>query len=73
MVYTCGDAKESHGVRVVLGPHVRESDTVRYVDNQMIMVMIQGKKVDLVIAQIYRPHSGLARLYCMAVKLGLSH
>ena len=47
---------------LVLGPHVKDKVmiSVRYVDNRMIMVRIQGIKVDLLIAQIYMPQSGLA-------------
>ena len=56
-----GDAKGSHDVGVVLGPRVRDTViSVRYVDNGVIVVRLQGKKVYLVIVQIYMPHSGLA-------------
>ena len=39
MFYSSDDAKVSQGFGVVLGPHVRDKViSVRYVDNQMIMV-----------------------------------
>ena len=61
MFYSSGDAKGSHGVRAVLGSCVRDKlISGHYVDNRMIIMRIQGGKVDLVIAQIYMPHSGLA-------------
>ena len=61
MFYSSGDAKGSHGVRVASGSCVREKlISVHYVDNRMIIMRIQGEKVDLVKAQIYMPHSGLA-------------
>ena len=61
MFYSSGDAKGSHGARVVLGLRVRNKViSMRYVDNQMIVVRLQGGKVDLVIVQIYMSHSGLA-------------
>ena len=54
MFYSSGDVKGSHGVRVVLGPRVRgEVISVHYMDNRMMVVMLQGEKVDLVIVQIY--------------------
>ena len=34
--------------------------SVRYVDNWLIMVRIQGQKVDFAIAKIYMSHSGVA-------------
>ena len=42
-------------------PHARDKViSVRYVDNRMMVVMLQGKKVNLVIVQIYMPHNGVA-------------
>ena len=61
MFYSSGDAKGSHGIRVVLGPRARDKViSVRYVNNQVMVMRLQGKKVDLVIVQIYMPHSGVA-------------
>ena len=47
--YSSGDAKGSHDVGVVvLGPRVRDKViSVRYVDNQMMMARLQGKKSSL--------------------------
>ena len=57
MFYSNGDAKGSHGVGVVLRPRARDQAiSVRYVDNRMMVVRLQGKKVYLVIEQIYMPH-----------------
>ena len=45
MFYSSGDAKGSHCVRVALGPRVRDKViSVRYVDNRMLIVRIQGEK-----------------------------
>ena len=53
MFYSSGDAKGNHGVGVVLGPRARgKVISVHYVDNRVIVVRLQGKKVDLVIVQI---------------------
>ena len=61
MFYSSGDAKENHGVGVVLEPHARDKViSMRYVDNRVMVVRLQGKKVYLVIVQIYMPHSGVA-------------
>ena len=60
MFYSSGDAKGNHGVGVVLGPRARDKViSVRYLDNRAMMVRLQGKKVDLVIVQIYMARSGL--------------
>ncbi|KAJ4434539.1 hypothetical protein ANN_23101 [Periplaneta americana] len=50
-----------HGVGVLLGPRVK-AILVRYVDDRMIMVRLQGEKwtMDLVLVQVCMPHSGLA-------------
>ena len=62
MFYSSGDAKGSHAGGVVSGPRVRDKVlSVRYVDNRAMMVVrLQRKKVDLVIVQIYMPHSAVA-------------
>ena len=61
MFYSSGDAKGNHGVGVVLGPRARDKViSVCYVDNRVMVVRLQGKKVDLVIMQIYMPHNGVA-------------
>ena len=61
MFYSSGDAKGSHGVVVSLGPHVSiQVRSVRYLNNRMMVVRLQGKKVGLVIVQIYMPSSGVA-------------
>ena len=47
-------------VHSVLGPRARDKViSVSYVDNRVMVVRLQGKKVDLVIVQIYIPHSGV--------------
>ena len=60
MFYSSGDAKGNHGVGVVLGPRARDKvKSVRYVYNRVIVVRLQGKKVNLVIVQTYMPNSGV--------------
>ena len=45
MFYSSGDVKGSHDVGVVLGPRVRvKVISVRCVDNQTLVVRLQGKK-----------------------------
>ena len=45
MFYSSGDAKGNHGVSVVLGPRARNKViSVRYVDNRVMVVRLQGKK-----------------------------
>ena len=45
--YSSGDAKGNHGVGVVLGPRARDKViSVHYVDNRVMVVRLQGKKVD---------------------------
>ena len=61
MYYSSDNAKGSHGVGVVLGPCVSNKlISVCHVDNRMMVVRLQGEKVDLVIVKIYMPHSGVA-------------
>ena len=61
MFYSSGNAKGNHGVGVVLGSRARDKlISVRYVDKPVMVVRLQGKKVDLVMVQIYMPHSRLA-------------
>ena len=61
MFYSSGDAKGNHGVSVVLEPRARDKlISVRYVDNRVMVVRLNGKKVDLVIVQNYMPHNGVA-------------
>ena len=46
MFYSCGDAKGNHGVGVVLGTCLRDKVIpLSYVDNRMMVVRLQGKKV----------------------------
>ena len=59
MFYSSDDAKGNHGVGIVLEPCASDKViSVHYVDNRVMVVRLQGKKVDLV--QIYMPHSGVA-------------
>ena len=45
MFYSSGDAKGNHGVGVVLGPRAKDKViSVRYVDNRMMVLRLQGKK-----------------------------
>ncbi|KAJ4440072.1 hypothetical protein ANN_08204, partial [Periplaneta americana] len=60
LFYSNGECKESHGVGVLLGPRVKDKViSVLYVDDQVIMVRLQGKKMNLLLVQVYMPHSGL--------------
>ena len=60
MFYSSGDAKGNHGVGVVLGPRARDKDISALCGGSGHGGEVTRKKVDLVIVQIYMPHSGLA-------------
>ena len=48
MFYSSGDAKGNHGVGEVLGPRARDKViSVRYVDNRVMVVRLQGEKSGL--------------------------